>query len=58
MGISEINNKGINKLYNYSNLISSYSNKAEAMVALSNKYKGYSTNNASKTFFISVVNIK
>lgn len=58
MGISEINNKGINKLYNYSNLISSYSNKAEAMVALSNKYKGYSTNNASKTFFVSVVNIK
>lgn len=54
-GISEFSNKGINTLYNYSLNIRSYTNKAEALINLSNNYKGYTSQIADSTLFISIV---
>lgn len=54
-GVSEFSSRGISTLYNYSLNIRSYSNKAEALINLSNGYKGYTSSNSNSTLFISMV---
>lgn len=54
-GVEEFNSRGITTLYNYSLNIRNYSNKAEALINLSNGYKGYTSNNSDSTLFISMV---
>lgn len=54
-GISKFNNQGIHTLTNYSYQIRSYSNKAEALVDLSNQYRGFASNNSTETIFITKV---
>ena len=54
-GITKFNKEGINKLSSYSNKVNNYSSKAEALVNLSNNYKGYASNNATETIFVNKV---
>jgi len=54
-GVKEFNSKGISTLYNYSLNIRDYSNKAEALINLSNNYKGYTSKLSDSTLFISIV---
>ena len=54
-GIVKFNKEGINKLSSYSNTISNYSSKAEALINLSKNYKGYASDNVSETIFVNKV---
>lgn len=54
-GISKFNKEGINKLSIYSGKINYYKNKLEALIDLSRNYKGFSSDNASETIFISKI---
>ena len=54
-GISKFNKEGINKLSAYSVKVNNYSSKAEALVKLSNNYKGYASNNTTETIFVNKV---
>ena len=54
-GIAKFNKEGINKLSSYSNTISNYSSKAEALINLSKNYKGYASDNVSETIFVNKV---
>jgi len=54
-GIAKFNKEGINKLSSYSNTISNYSSKAEALISLSKNYKGYASDNVSETIFVNKV---
>ena len=54
-GITTFNKQGINALTNYSSIIKRYSNKAEALVDLSKKYKGFTSDNSDETLFINKV---
>ena len=51
-GISKINKEGINPLYYYSNTITNYTGKLEAMAKLSTEYKGFASNNSDSTLFV------
>lgn len=51
-GITELNQKGINKLTEKSTILTSYSNKIKELINLSETYKGYSSTNNNKTTFI------
>lgn len=51
-GTTKFNNEGIGKISNYANNIKGYTNKAEDLIELSNKYNGFSSNNISKTIFV------
>ena len=57
-GINKFNNEGINQLTNYSNIIKKYSNKAEALIDLSNNYNGFASTNSNETVFINKVKTK
>lgn len=54
-GITKFNNEGIHTLTNYSYKIRNYSSKAEALIDLSNRYKGFTSNNSNETIFINKV---
>lgn len=54
-GTKEFNEKGICKLVNYADKLKDISDKAEALVKLSNDYKGYASKNADETVFIATV---
>lgn len=54
-GVKEFNSKGITTLYNYSLNIRDYTSKAEALLNLSNSYKGYTSKLTDSTLFISIV---
>lgn len=54
-GISTFNNQGIKKISSYTGTIKTYTSRAEALVDLSNNYKGFSTNNSNETIFINKV---
>lgn len=54
-GTKEFNEKGICKLVDYAEKLKDVSDNAEALVKLSNNYKGYSSNNADETVFIATV---
>lgn len=54
-GISAFNSEGINKLSNTANKLVNYSNKAQALVELTNNYKGFASNNSTRVLFISMV---
>ena len=51
-GISKINKEGISPLYYYSNTITNYTGKLEAMAKLSTEYKGFASNNSDSTLFV------
>ena len=54
-GANEFNSKGINKLNNYVKTLHNYSNKLEALIKLSEDYKGFTSNNSNSTNFIGVI---
>ena len=54
-GINTLNNNGIKALTSYSSKIKVYSNKAEALIDLSNNYKGFASNNSNETIFITKI---
>lgn len=54
-GIVKFNEEGINKLSSYSDTISNYSSKAEALVSLSKNYKGYASDNVLETIFVNKI---
>ena len=54
-GIHTFNYEGFTKLSNTAGILHNYSSKVEALVYLSNNYKGYSSNNANETIFVSKV---
>lgn len=54
-GINTFNNQGIKKISSYTGTIKTYTSKAEALVNLSNEYKGFTTNNSNETIFINKV---
>ena len=54
-GASEFNKQGINKLNMYVKTVKNYTNKLEAMLALSENYKGFTSQNSNSTNFISTV---
>lgn len=54
-GISRFNNDGIHALSNYTYKVKKYSNKAEALIDLSNQYRGFAANNSNETIFINKV---
>lgn len=51
-GISKFNTEGIKKIVNYSNKFKVYTNKAKRVLNKSNKYKGFGSNNATRTTFV------
>lgn len=54
-GTTQLNKQGINQLTNYANRLKNYTDKTEALINLSNAYKGFTSNNSDNTNFISVV---
>lgn len=54
-GASEFNKLGINKLNNYVKTIKNYTNKMEALINLSEDYKGFTSNNSNNTNFVSTI---
>lgn len=54
-GISIYNREGINTLSNYANKARNYTNKLEALVKLSNDYKGFASTNSSTSTFVTVI---
>ena len=54
-GASEFNKQGINKLNMYVKTVKNYTNKLKAMLALSENYKGFTSQNSNSTNFISTV---
>lgn len=54
-GTTTFNEQGIKKLTTYANTLKSYSNKAEALIKLSEDYKGFTSNNSNTTNFVSMV---
>ena len=54
-GISLFNSQGIRKISNYTGTIRTYSSRVEALVNLSNDYKGFASNNSNETIFVSKV---
>ena len=54
-GISTYNKEGITTLVNYANNIQNKTNKLKKLVDLSEQYKGFASNNASSTNFVSVI---
>lgn len=54
-GTKEFNEKGICKLVDYAEKLKDVSDKAEALIKLSENYKGYASNNADETVFIATV---
>lgn len=54
-GISTYNREGINTLSNYANKARNYTNKLEALVKLSNDYKGFASTNSNTSTFVTVI---
>ena len=54
-GTRQYSESGINTLYNYSMTVKEYGDKLEALVELSNSYKGYSADNCDSSLFIGLV---
>lgn len=54
-GTEKFNKEGINKLCNYATTIKKYKNKAQALVNLSDNYKGFTSNNSKNITFVSVI---
>ena len=54
-GINTFNNQGIKRLGSYTGTIRTYSSRAEALLNLSQNYKGFTTNNSDETIFINKV---
>lgn len=57
-GFIEVNQKGIQPLRNYSNLVRTYSQKLEALVKLGEEYQGYACNNADHSIFMYHITVK
>ncbi len=54
-GASEFNKQGIQKLNHYVNTIKNYTNKIEALLKLSEEYRGFTSENSDNVNFISIV---
>lgn len=54
-GASALNKQGIQKLNHYVNTLKNYSDKTEALLELSENYKGFTSQNSNKINFISIV---
>lgn len=54
-GINKYNDEGIKELSKLSSKLENYKEKVAALVKLSENYKGYGSNNASKTTFVTVI---
>ena len=54
-GINAYNDEGIKELSKLSSKLENYKEKVAALVKLSENYKGYGSNNASKTTFVTVI---
>lgn len=55
VGTHQYSESGIDTLYNYSMTVKEYGEKLEALVELSNGYKGYSADNCDSSLFIGLV---
>ncbi|MBQ6477701.1 MAG: hypothetical protein IJI43_04655 [Bacilli bacterium] len=51
-GISTFNTEGIKKIVGYSNRFKTYTEKAKRVLNKSNKYKGFGSNNVTRTTFV------
>ena len=51
-GISTFNTEGIKKIVGYSNKFKTYTEKAKRVLNKSNKYKGFGSNNVTRTTFV------
>ncbi|MCI8575424.1 MAG: hypothetical protein HFI09_03040 [Bacilli bacterium] len=54
-GASAFNKQGINKLNNYVKTVKNYTNKLEALLTLSEDYKGFASKNTNTVNFVSTV---
>lgn len=52
IGAKEYNEQGINKIVEYSNIISDKSDTVKKLVSMSKNYKGYASNNSDESIFI------
>lgn len=54
-GITTYNREGINTLSSYASRARNYTNKLEALVKLSNDYKGFASTNSNTSTFVTVI---